>query len=525
MRTCACDLLICSKVPAAKKKNSQTAASIALPSLATKRRRMSWFTKQSERSGVVMRQMQASLKTKPRVARLSHREQEEAVKSAPVSGGLFRNLHNEYSVAAVRKNVEDGLEWDRMESLRAENRCMDIVRNPWFERLTMTIIFLNAVEMAINAELNEYTVLTDADPFFIAAEMFFCFFFTAELVMRYATYLTTCQAFKDMWFSFDFLLVILMNFETWVFPIVQVIGQGGESLSTANALRVARVLRVLRTARMARLVKLMPELMILVKGMLVACRSVFFTLILLLLITFVFSITFIEFSRGNPTLETHYFSSMGNSIMTLILRCILPDQEVFINSISSESWPLAALLLLFILLGSFTVMNMLLGVLVEAVKAVSTIEREQLDADFARKVLWELIDKEGDEDGDNLLSEKEFVNLLKKPKAAKALMSLGVDTTAAYDYGKLLFEDGEKASFVDFMQAMLTLRGSNKTTVKDIVELRKFLSEEFHQVETLVCELCNFLADHLEPPSTSHYATPRNGLSPTDDESPEDALS
>ena len=41
------------------------------------------------------------------------------------------------------------------------------------------------VEMAINAELNEYTVLTDADPFFIAAEMFFCFFFTAELVMRF----------------------------------------------------------------------------------------------------------------------------------------------------------------------------------------------------------------------------------------------------------------------------------------------------------------------------------------------------
>ena len=35
----------------------------------------------------------------------------------------------------------------------------------------------------------------------------------------------------------------------------------------------------------ARLVKLMPELMILVKGMLVACRSVFFTLLLLLLIT------------------------------------------------------------------------------------------------------------------------------------------------------------------------------------------------------------------------------------------------
>ena len=65
--------------------------------------------------------------------------------------------------------------------------------------------------------------------------------------------------------------------------------------------------------------KLMPELMILVKGMLVACRSVFFTLVLLLLITFVFSITFIEFSRGHPNLENEYFSSMGTSIMTLML--------------------------------------------------------------------------------------------------------------------------------------------------------------------------------------------------------------
>ncbi|CAE7252670.1 CACNA1S, partial [Symbiodinium necroappetens] len=420
--------------------------------------------------------------------------------------------------------------------MRAENRCLTIVRNPWFERLTLSVIFLNAVEMAINAEFSDYTVITEADPIFIVAEVLFCIFFTVELVIRYATYISTCQALKDAWFSFDFALVVLMNVEIAfvnlfpfiilltmdvslrrlstvyrtcdlleVFPLLSAVGQGGDTLNTANALRVARVLRVLRTAR---LVKLMPELMILVKGMLVACRSVFFTLVLLLLITFVFSITFIEFSRGHPNLENEYFSSMGTSIMTLILRCVLPDQEVFINIISSESWPLAALLLLFILLGSLTVMNMLLGVLVEAVKTVSTIEREQLDADFARKVLWELIDKEGDEDGDNLLSEKEFVNLLKKPKAARALMSLGVDVSAAYDYGRLLFEDGEKASFVDFMQAMLTLRGSNKTTVKDIVELRKFLSEEFHQVETLVCELCNFLGEILEPNSTSQYATP-----------------
>ena len=76
---------------------------------------------------------------------------------------------------------------------------------------------------------------------------------------------------------------------------------------------------------------------------------------------------------------------------------------------------MAILLLIFILVGSLTVMNMLLGalaklcrqstaapcisscpasgVLVEAIKTVSTIEREQLEVDFAKRVLWEMISK------------------------------------------------------------------------------------------------------------------------------------
>lgn len=36
---------------------------------------------------------------------------------------------------------------------------------------------------------------------------------------------------------------------------------------------------------------------------------------------------------------------------------------------------------------------------------------------------------------------------------------------------RLLFEDGEPLTFGEFMDAMLTLRGSNSTTVKDIADL------------------------------------------------------
>ena len=40
------------------------------------------------------------------------------------------------------------------------------------------------VEMAINAEFSDYTVITEADPIFIVAEVLFCIFFTVELVIR-----------------------------------------------------------------------------------------------------------------------------------------------------------------------------------------------------------------------------------------------------------------------------------------------------------------------------------------------------
>eukprot|EP00434_Breviolum_minutum_P019946 symbB.v1.2.017598.t1/scaffold1362.1/size123397/5 len=169
---------------------------------------------------------------------------------------------------------------------------------------------------------------------------------------------------------------------------------------------------------------------------------------------------------------------------------------------------------------------MLLGVLVEAVKTVSTIEREHMMADFARRVLWQLIqsDKEDpDEDDycDRMISEKEFRSLLRKPKAVKALSKLGVDPQNALDNGKLLFEDGGSVSFMDFMRAMLTLRGSNKTTVKDMVEMRKYLSEEFQQIRTLFGEMVSFIGDTFpQPVARSNSWASNHTLSEMDANSP-----
>jgi len=481
-------------VPARNARRAKTAKQ-HLPTLSAKRR-TSWLI----RSQRVSPQQDRNAPVK-----LSRDEKAEAKKAGELAhggGGLLANFHAEYSPTLVLKNAAVGHSSDLAQH-RVKNRCATIVVNPWFERLALTMVILNAVEMAMDVELNRnlFGYLSGASPVFAVTQNVFCVFFLTELVLRYLGHGGLRQSFQDAWLCFETLLTLLMILETWVLPALEALqftSLSATAANTASSLRFARVLRVLRTVRLARLVKFMPELMILIKGMMVACRSVFFTLLLLLILTVIFGINFMEFSRGTA-LEALYFDTLWNTVGTLILHCILPDQEVFFRSVATENEPLAGLVLLFILLGSFTVMNMLLGVLVEAVKTVTLIERENLDAEVARKVLWNMLDKDGSEDDERLITRQEFENLLSKKKAAKALVSIGVDVMAAADIGKLLFEEDEAILFLDFMSAMLTLRGSNKTTVKDIVELRKWVAEEFLKVHSLVGELCGFLAEHLEP--------------------------
>lgn len=439
-------------------------------------------------------------------------------------GGMLSQLNEDLVKDSVRKRAANDLNnlAEDVETVRQnESVLVRMAMHPWFERITMAVIFLNAVWISVDIEFNDADILAEADLGFIIVENMFCTFFTFELILRYMMFVRTWLALQDPWFMFDVFLLTLMIFETWLVPIAHLMTQnsGNSITGGASVLRVARVLRVLRTARMARLVRLMPELMILIKGMMVACRSVFFTLVLLLLFTYVFSVAFMQFSRGTA-LEQKFFNSMGTAIWTLILKCILTDQQVIIEAVAEESWVMAILMLFFILFGSLTVMNMLLGVLVEAIKTVSTIEREQLEVDFAKKCLWEMIDKgHADQDGDNRISEEEYRNVLRTPQAMAALTSLGVDVEAALDYGRLLFEDGEPLTFGDFMRGILTLRGSNQTTVKDIVDLRKFTADEFSHIHEVLNGICKFLvaipvggSGHVAPSPPSMSTAPAHPI-------------
>mmetsp|Transcript_17458 Transcript_17458/g.30330 ORF Transcript_17458/g.30330 Transcript_17458/m.30330 type:complete len:386 (+) Transcript_17458:534-1691(+) len=366
---------------------------------------------------------------------------------------------------------------------------------------------LNALWIAIDIEINAAQTIFQADASLITVEALFLVYFTSELIVRFCAQRHLKACMKDRWFLFDMVLVMLLLLETWLIPAIVLLfhGNGSDSgLATATTmLRILRLLRILRTARIARIVRYMPELLILIKGLLVASKSVFFALVLFLLVTYVFSIALLSLSEETELQE--FFPSMSTAMLRLVVSAAMPDQEAFFYSVAVESWVMGTLVMVFILLGSLILLNMLVGILVEAVQTVAAMEHEQIHVDFAEHVLHELLQDEAGRIGDNIISEGEYSRLMARPETSAALSRLGVDILSAREYGKLLFEEGLTVTFPQFMESILTLRGSNHSTVKDIVNLRKFTAAEFAELRSSLHEIRMVLE-----PSPARQARPRS---------------
>jgi len=427
-----------------------------------------------------------------------------------IGGSLRRSVRNSLSEVNIRKPVfadaEMMKEKVREQIMKKSYDVSDyyyktgvaqyIARHHLFEEATLVIIALNAIWISIDTDYNHETLLVNADWGFQAVENMFCAYFTFELVTRFASFEKKTNCMRDLWFIFDTLLVVMMVAETWVMSLVIVLSSGSSggssSLGNVSVLRIARLLRLTRMARMARLLRAVPELVILIKGLVAAARSVFFTLMLLLVLLYVFSIAFKQLTDGMGTEVTGHFPDVASGMNTLwFYGTLLEEVTSLANTLKAESIGLVFLLDLYILAAALLVMNMLIGVLCEVVSAVASSEREEINLSFVKarveKVFNELDQDNGDSNG--RLSKVEFSKILQSEEAARAINDLGVDVTQLVDMADYFFEaedaDGDviekELSFEELMDMIAQFRFKNVATVKDIHFLRKLITEEFQK--------------------------------------------
>merc|ERR1712137_946764 len=201
-----------------------------------------------------------------------------------------------------------------------------------------------------------------------------------------------------------------MVVETWVMTLMLLVASSSGS-SPLGSVSILRLFRLARLSRLLRLLRSMPELLILVKGMGAAMRSVGFVLLLLLLMMYVFSVAFVQLLRDTDSGRA-YFSWILHSMYTLLVAATFMDNITAVSTeIGADNMFCGALFFMFVGLSALTVLNMLIGVLCEVVKSVADCEKEGMLITYVTsrfRVIWDGLDL----DGTGTLSKGEFLSIM-----------------------------------------------------------------------------------------------------------------
>ena len=172
--------------------------------------------------------------------------------------------------------------------------------------------------------------------------------FTIEMFIK--LYVYGRDFFKDGWNNFDFILVAM----SWI--------------PTSGPFSSFRAFRVLRALRTLRLVTHLQKLRVIVEAIIEAIPNVVWACTLLLLIFYIFSIMGVTmYSAQFP----EYFGTIGTCMFTLFQLTTFEGWPDLARSVM-HTHPLAWIYFIsFILISSFVVINVIVGVIVNAISEIN----------------------------------------------------------------------------------------------------------------------------------------------------------
>jgi voltage-gated sodium channel len=241
---------------------------------------------------------------------------------------------------------------DTGRGLRA--RVARFVLSSAFQRLVVGLILLNAVTLGMETS---GSIMAEWGDELHALDEVLLLIFTAELVLR--IYAFRGRFFTDPWGLFDLAVIAI----AWA--------------PDTGALSVLRALRVLRVLR---LISVVPSLRVVVEAMLAALPGMASIVALMGLIFYVSAVMATKlFAEAVP----ERFGSLGASFYTLFQLMTLDDwANVIEPAVAVQPWALL-FFLPFILLATFVVLNLFIGVIVDSIQTMKA-ERETVAATEAR---------------------------------------------------------------------------------------------------------------------------------------------
>ena len=240
---------------------------------------------------------------------------------------------------------------DAADDLRA--RVARLVLSSGFQKTVTALILLNAVTLGI--ETSDAIMARFGTALHVLDDALL-YLFTAEILLR--IYAFRGRFFRDPWGIFDLLVIGI----AW--------------MPATGDLSVLRALRVLRVLRLA---SVMPSLRNVVEAMLAALPGMGGIVALMVLIFYVFAVMGVKlFGDDMPDA----FGTLGAAFFTLFQLMTLDDWANIVKPAMERSSLSALYFMPFILVATFVVLNLFIGVIVESIQTLRE-QRESADADAA----------------------------------------------------------------------------------------------------------------------------------------------
>jgi len=228
-------------------------------------------------------------------------------------------------------------------------RLLEVVEGPFVEKCIIVLIVINAVTLGLETSaswMRDYgSMITALDGLILTV-------FVIEIALRMVG--RGWAFFRDPWSVFDFTVVA-----------IALLPSGGEFA----------VLRALRVLRVLRLLSMVPQMRRVVSALLSAIPGLSSIMVMLVLVFYVFAVMATNlFAASHP----QWFGSIGESMYTLFQVMTLESWSMGIVRPIMEVHPYAWMFFLpFILVATFTMLNLFIAIIVNAMQSQSEQETEK----------------------------------------------------------------------------------------------------------------------------------------------------
>jgi voltage-gated sodium channel len=227
-------------------------------------------------------------------------------------------------------------------------RVRTIIETPHVQRGIIALILINAAILGLETSP---PVMASTGPFLLALDNVILAIFVAEIAIR--LYVYRLAFWRDPWSVFDFAVV---------------------AIALVPAAGPFAVLRALRVLRILRLLTMVPSMRKVIGALLSAIPGLGSIVLVLMVVYYVSAVIATNlFAAAYPD----WFGTIGRSLYTLFQIMTLESWSMGISRPVMDQFPYAwAFFIPFILVATFTMLNLFIAIIVNAMQSYSEVEHQ-----------------------------------------------------------------------------------------------------------------------------------------------------